>query len=208
MLVGIPLLLRVGPGEQFVAASVTRRRVRSSPSGVSVNSTSIELPATGSSPRGWFQRNEKRVGGSTVSTTTVALPAIGRELRFPESDLQWVVTAYGLTFAGFLLLGGRAADLLGRRRILMAGLAVFTAASFGGGLATSDTFLIVMRGMQGLGAALVLPAACKTAWWAHGMAGWELSISAGSAFTASPISSNRMRTASNTRPSDRSPRCR
>ena len=89
----------------------------------------------------------------------VALPAIGRDLRFPESDLQWVVTAYGLTFAGFVLLGGRAADLLGRRRVLMCGLAVFSAASFGGGLATSDTVLIVMRGMQGLGAALVLPAA-------------------------------------------------
>ena len=89
----------------------------------------------------------------------VALPTIGRELRFPESDLQWLVTAYGLTFAGFLLLGGRAADLLGRRRLLMAGLAVFTAASLAGGLATSDTFLIVVRGIQGLGAALVLPAA-------------------------------------------------
>jgi predicted MFS family arabinose efflux permease len=70
----------------------------------------------------------------------VALPAIGRELRFPEADLQWLVTAYGLTFAGFLVLGGRAADLLGRRRLLMAGLAVFTAASLAGGLATSDTF--------------------------------------------------------------------
>ncbi len=89
----------------------------------------------------------------------VALPTIGRKLHFPESDLQWVVTAYGLTFAGFLLLGGRAADLLGRRRLLMAGLVVFTCASLGGGLATSDTFLIVMRGIQGLGAALVLPAA-------------------------------------------------
>jgi EmrB/QacA subfamily drug resistance transporter len=89
----------------------------------------------------------------------VALPTIGRELRFPESDLQWLVTAYGLTFAGFLLLGGRAADLLGRRRVLMAGLAVFTVASLAGGLATSDAFLIVMRGLQGLGAALVLPAA-------------------------------------------------
>jgi EmrB/QacA subfamily drug resistance transporter len=73
--------------------------------------------------------------------------------------LQWLVTAYGLTFAGFLLLGGRAADLLGRRRVLMAGLAVFTAASLAGGLATSDIFLIVMRGIQGLGTALVLPAA-------------------------------------------------
>ena len=89
----------------------------------------------------------------------VALPTIGRRLHFPESDLQWVVTAYGLTYAGFVLLGGRAADLLGRRRLLMAGLTVFTGASLGGGLATSDTFLIVMRGLQGLGAALVLPAA-------------------------------------------------
>jgi len=89
----------------------------------------------------------------------VALSTIGRSLRFPESDLQWVVTAYGLTFAGFLLLGGRAADLLGRRRLLMTGLVVFTCASLGGGLATSDTLLIVMRGLQGLGAALVLPAA-------------------------------------------------
>ncbi|HEX3796054.1 MAG TPA: MFS transporter [Acidimicrobiales bacterium] len=89
----------------------------------------------------------------------VALPTIGRQLHFSESNLQWVVTAYGLTFAGFLLLGGRAADLLGRRRLLIAGLVVFTCASLGGGLATSDTFLIVMRGIQGLGAALVLPAA-------------------------------------------------
>jgi EmrB/QacA subfamily drug resistance transporter len=89
----------------------------------------------------------------------VSLPTIGRELRFPDSGLQWVVTAYGLTFAGFLLLGGRAADLLGRRRVLEAGLTVFTAASLAGGLATSGTFLIVMRGIQGLGAALVLPAA-------------------------------------------------
>jgi hypothetical protein len=89
----------------------------------------------------------------------VALPAIGREFRFPDSSLQWVVTAYGLTFAGFALLGGRAADLLGRRRVLMAGLAVFTAASLACGLAALDTFLIVMRGIQRLGAALVLPAA-------------------------------------------------
>ena len=89
----------------------------------------------------------------------VALPTIGRELRFSESDLQWVVTAYGLTYAGFVLLGGRAADLLGRRRVLMAGLVIFTGASLGGGLAPSDSVLIVMRGIQGLGAALVLPAA-------------------------------------------------
>src|SRR6266508_6488846 len=94
-----------------------------------------------------------------VTIVNVALPTIGRELDFSESNLQWVVTAYGLTFGGFLLLGGRAADLLGRRRIFMIGLALFTVASLGAGLATSDGFLIVMRGLQGLGAAVVLPAA-------------------------------------------------
>jgi EmrB/QacA subfamily drug resistance transporter len=94
-----------------------------------------------------------------LTIVNVALPTIGRDLHFSESNLQWVVTAYGLTFGGFLLLGGRAADLLGRRRILMVGLAVFTAASLGAGLATTDRVLIVMRGLQGLGAAIVLPAA-------------------------------------------------
>ena len=94
-----------------------------------------------------------------LTIVNVALPTIGSELHFSESNLQWVVTAYGLTFGGFLLLGGRAADLLGRRRILMLGLAVFTVASLGAGLATSDGFLIAMRGLQGLGAAIVLPAA-------------------------------------------------
>src|SRR6266536_2344727 len=94
-----------------------------------------------------------------LTIVNVALPTIGRELHFSESNLQWVVTAYGLTFGGFLLLGGRAADLLGRRRILMLGLALFTAASLGAGLATSAGFLIAMRGLQGFGAAVVLPAA-------------------------------------------------
>ncbi len=94
-----------------------------------------------------------------LTIVNVALPTIGRDLHFSESNLQWVVTAYGLTFGGFLLLGGRAADLLGRRRILMLGLALFTAASLGAGLATSAGFLIAMRGLQGFGAAVVLPAA-------------------------------------------------
>ena len=94
-----------------------------------------------------------------LTIVNVALPTIGRNLHFSESNLQWVVTAYGITFGGFLLLGGRAADLLGRRRILMVGLALFTAASLGAGLATSDGLLIAMRGLQGLGAAIVLPAA-------------------------------------------------
>ena len=94
-----------------------------------------------------------------LTIVNVALPTIGRKLHFPESDLQWVVTAYALTFGGFLLLGGRAADLLGRRRLFMAGLAIFTAASLACALATTDTFLIIMRGIQGLGAAVLLPAA-------------------------------------------------
>src|SRR5260370_3169635 len=94
-----------------------------------------------------------------LTIVNVALPTIGRKLHFPESDLQWVVTAYGLTFGGFLLLGGRAADLAGRRRLFMAGLAIFTAASLACALATSDTFLTIMRGIPGLRAAVVLPAA-------------------------------------------------
>ena len=94
-----------------------------------------------------------------LTIVNVALPTVGRDLHFAESNLQWVVTVYGLTFGGVLLLGGRAADLLGRRRILMLGLAVFTAASLACGLATGDTVLVVMRGVQGLGAAIVLPSA-------------------------------------------------
>src|SRR5215469_17788975 len=94
-----------------------------------------------------------------LTIVNVALPTIGRKLHFPQTDLQWVVTAYALTFGGFLLLGGRAADLAGRRRLFMAGLAIFTAASLACALATTDTFLIVMRGVQGLGAAVLLPAA-------------------------------------------------
>ena len=94
-----------------------------------------------------------------LAIVNVALPTIGRKLHMPESSLQWVVTGYGLTFGGFLLLGGRAADLLGRRRILMVGLSLFTASSLGCGLATADSVLIPMRCLQGLGAAIVLPAA-------------------------------------------------
>src|SRR5215468_11221047 len=94
-----------------------------------------------------------------LAIVNVALPTIGRHLHFSESGLQWVVTAYGLTFGGLLLLGGRAADLLGRRRIFMLGLAVFTAASLGCGLARNDGQLIALRGLQGFGAAVVLPAA-------------------------------------------------
>src|SRR2546427_11262029 len=94
-----------------------------------------------------------------LTIVNVALPTIGRKLHFSEANLQWVVTAYGVAFGGFLLLGGRAADLLGRRRVLMVGLAGFTPASLACALATTHSFLIAMRGLQGLGAAIVLPAA-------------------------------------------------
>src|SRR5690348_16929271 len=94
-----------------------------------------------------------------LTIVNVSLPTIGRDLHFSPTNLQWVVTAYALTFGGFLLLGGRAADLLGRRRILMLGLALFTAASLACGLATGDVFLIGSRAAQGLGAAIMLPAA-------------------------------------------------
>jgi EmrB/QacA subfamily drug resistance transporter len=93
-----------------------------------------------------------------VSVVNVALPSIRKDLGFSAVDLQWVVNAYTLTFAGFLLLGGRAADLLGRRRIFVAGLLLFAAASLAGGLSTSQGMLIVARGVQGLGGAVVAPA--------------------------------------------------
>ena len=94
-----------------------------------------------------------------LTIVNVSLPTIGRDLHFSETSLQWVVTAYALTFGGFLLLGGRAADLFGRRRILMAGLALFTVTSLSCGLASSEAFLIGARAVQGLGAAIMLPSA-------------------------------------------------
>src|SRR6201989_2883498 len=93
-----------------------------------------------------------------VSVGNVALPAIKHALDFTESALQWVVNAYTVTFAGFLLLGGRAADLLGRRRVFVSGLVLFALASLAGGLATSQPLLIAARAAQGLGGAIVAPA--------------------------------------------------
>ena len=94
-----------------------------------------------------------------LTIVNVSLPTIGRDLHFSQTNLQWVVTAYALTFGGFLLLGGRAADLLGRRRILMLGLGLFSAASLGAALATGAGFMIGARAVQGIGAAIMLPAA-------------------------------------------------
>jgi len=94
-----------------------------------------------------------------TTVVNVALPSIQRGLHFSAANLQWVVNGYTLVFGGFLMLGGRAADLLGRRRLFMAGIALFTVASLFNGLAQSSTMLIVGRGIQGLGGALVSPAA-------------------------------------------------
>jgi EmrB/QacA subfamily drug resistance transporter len=94
-----------------------------------------------------------------ASIVNVALPTIGRALHFSESDLPWVVNAYVLTFGGFLLLGGRVADVIGRRRVFMAGLVLFALASLLGGLASTSGQLISARAVQGVGAAMLSPAA-------------------------------------------------
>jgi len=94
-----------------------------------------------------------------ATIVTVALPHIQRALRFSGSDLEWVVNAYALAFGGLLLLGGRAGDLLGRRRMFIAGLLLFSAASLVGGLATSQAWLLTARAVQGAGGAIVAPTA-------------------------------------------------
>ena len=94
-----------------------------------------------------------------IAIVNVALPSIQVDLGFSQENLQWVISAYALVFGGFLLLGGRAADLLGRRRIFLVGIVVFTLASLLAGLAWSEASLIGARALQGLGAAIITPAA-------------------------------------------------
>ena len=93
-----------------------------------------------------------------VSIVNVALPSIRTALHFSENNLQWVVSAYTVTFAGFLMLGGRAGDLLGRKRMFLVGIALFSFASLVGALATTSGLLVAARGLQGLGGAIVAPA--------------------------------------------------
>src|SRR5581483_12148104 len=93
------------------------------------------------------------------SITNVAFPSIQHALHFSQQTLQWVASGYLLTYGGFLLLGGRLADLLGRRRVLVAGLVGFAACSFAAGLAQSQGTLIAARLFQGVGAAMMAPAA-------------------------------------------------
>src|SRR4051794_41491910 len=94
-----------------------------------------------------------------VAIVNVALPSIRTDLNFSQESLQWVITAYSILFGGTLLLGGRLADLLGRRRLFMIGVAVFTIGSLLSGLAWSESALIATRALQGLGGALLAPAA-------------------------------------------------
>jgi EmrB/QacA subfamily drug resistance transporter len=121
--------------------------------------TSSEAP----DPRRWLALALLAVAQFIVvldaSIMNIALPSIGTELQVSQDSLSWIINAYVLTFGGFLLLGGRLADLLGRRRVFVAGLLLFAAASLAGGLATSSSQLIAARAVQGLGGALLAPAA-------------------------------------------------
>jgi MFS family permease len=134
-----------------------------------------------------------------VTVVNVALPSIGEDLGFAAGDLQWVVTAYVLCTGGLMLLGGRAADLLGPRRLLLGGLGLFTAASLASGLAPSAGALVAARAVQGVGAAALVPAALATVttsyrgaqravalgvWGAIGSAGAAIGVLAGGVLTS------------------------
>src|SRR2546421_8674922 len=94
-----------------------------------------------------------------IAIVNVALPSIQVDLGFSQQNLQWVISAYALFFGGYLLLGGRAADLLGRRRLFLVGIVLFTVSSLLAGFAWSEASLIAARSVQGLGAAVISPAA-------------------------------------------------
>jgi EmrB/QacA subfamily drug resistance transporter len=135
-----------------------------------------------------------------VSVVNVALKAIRDDLGFSTVNLQWVVNAYTLTFAGFLLLGGRAADLLGQRRVFVFGLALFGLASLAGGLSTTQEELVIARGIQGLGGAVVAPVTLSiitstfregaernralSAWGVMGAAGGAIGVLVGGVLTS------------------------
>jgi EmrB/QacA subfamily drug resistance transporter len=124
-----------------------------------MTSTSRELDARGKNLALLLLAMTQFVIVIDASIVNVALPSIGQHLHISQVNLSWVVNAYVLTFGGFLMLGGRLADLLGRRRMFMLGLIVFSLASLLGGLAQSEGWLIAARAVQGLGGAIVSPAA-------------------------------------------------
>src|SRR5690349_19049091 len=94
-----------------------------------------------------------------ATIVNIALPSIQKALHFSATGLEWVINAYALTFGGLLLLGGRAGDLFGRRRMFVVGIVVFTLGSLAGGFATSAAWLIIARAAQGIGAAIIAPTA-------------------------------------------------
>src|ERR671915_400147 len=120
-------------------------------------------PAPALDPRRWLALALLAVAQFVVvldaSIMNIALPSISADLGVPTEDLSWIINGYVLTFGGFLLLGGRLADLLGRRRVFIAGLLLFGAASLAGGLAATQGQLVGARAGQGLGGALPAPAA-------------------------------------------------
>jgi EmrB/QacA subfamily drug resistance transporter len=134
-----------------------------------MSATSIETPVTTATPSEGRHVNKwlilviacmaQFMVVLDITVVNIALPSIQTGLKFSSANLQWVVNGYTLIFGGFLLLGGRAADLMGRKRLFLAGVILFSAASLLNGLAQSSGMLIVGRGLQGLGGALVSPAA-------------------------------------------------
>jgi EmrB/QacA subfamily drug resistance transporter len=134
-----------------------------------MSTSSIAQVMTGGRQRTTRQRDRKAIALALVlgaqlmiildmTVVNIALPSIARGLHFSEPSLSWVLNAYTLTFGGLLLLGGRAGDILGRRRVFIAGIALFTVASLAGGLATSAAWLLTARAVQGVGGAIASPA--------------------------------------------------
>jgi len=134
-----------------------------------MSTSSIAQVTTGGRQRTRRQRDRRAIALAIVlgaqlmiildlTVVNIALPNIARGLHFSEPSLSWVLNAYTLTFGGLLLLGGRAGDILGRRRVFIAGIALFTAASLAGGLATSAAWLLAARAVQGVGGAIASPA--------------------------------------------------
>jgi MFS family permease len=123
----------------------------------------MSIPTAGPDPRRWLALALLAVAQFVVvldaSIMNIALPSIGIDLGVSQESLSWIINAYVLTFGGFLLLGGRLADLLGRRRVFVTGLVLFALASLAGGLSETSSQLIAARAVQGLGGALLAPAA-------------------------------------------------
>ncbi len=150
-----PAALGIAPGRNLVPTSTLSRPVTPSP----------ELPGPRRDRRGVVLTVVLCAQLMIVLDLTVvniALPSIAHGLHFSASSLAWVLNAYSLTFGGLLLLGGRAGDILGRRRMFLAGIAIFTAASLAGGLATSAAWLLAARAVQGVGGAIASPAVLAT----------------------------------------------